>query len=31
MKPSDFARKAVGGAYLDRTNTLFDKASKFKW
>lgn len=26
MKPSDFARKAVGGAYLDRTNTLFDKA-----
>ena len=26
MKPGDFARKAVGGAYLSRTNTLFDKA-----
>ena len=26
MQPSDFARKAVGGAYLNRTNTLFDKA-----
>ena len=26
MKPSDFARKSVGGAYLTRTDTLFDKA-----
>lgn len=26
MKPSDFARKAVGGKYLDRTDTFFDKA-----
>ena len=26
MKPGDFARKAVGGAYLSRTNTFFDKA-----
>jgi len=28
MKPGDFARKAVGGAYLSRTNTFFDKALK---
>ena len=26
MKPGDFARKSVGGAYMSRTNTLFDKA-----
>lgn len=26
MKPSDFARASVGGKYLDRTDTFFDKA-----
>lgn len=26
MKPSDFARSSVGGKYLDRTDTFFDKA-----
>lgn len=26
MKPSDFARKSVGGKYQDRTDTFFDKA-----
>ena len=26
MQPTDFARKSLGGAYLNRTDTLFDKA-----